>query len=153
MKKSSRVSDVLHVLLHMADQNEPVTSNTLARMIHTNPVVVRRTLSGLREKGFVVSCKGPSGGWRLTCELAQISLLDIYESVGKPTLFAMGARNEASGCLVEKAVNEALAESFKEAEALLFERFGEITLHTLYARFSKDMATIRASSQAVERPA
>ena len=45
----------------------------------------------------------------------------------------------------ENAVNEALSESFHAAEALLFERFAEITLQSLYERFRTDMAAVRAS--------
>ena len=30
MKQSSQLSDVLHVLLHMAESNAPLTSDTLA---------------------------------------------------------------------------------------------------------------------------
>jgi len=145
MKKDSKVSDVLHILLHMADQNEPLTSSALARMIQTNPVVIRRTLSGLREKGLVGSASGRTGGWTLTCELSKVTLLDIYKAVGEPTLFAIGKRNESPGCLVEKNVNEVLSDSFKEAEALLFEHFSKITLQTLCERFSRDMTSLRAS--------
>lgn len=153
MRKDSKVSDVLHVLLHMADHNEPLTSGYLAGMMSTNPVVVRRTLSGLREKGLVSSTKGRTGGWVLTCDLAEITLLQIYEAVGEPAIFAMGYRNESSRCLVEKAVNTALYDSLQDAERLLLERFAALSLQTLYEDFSRDMATVRASLDADERRA
>ncbi len=151
MKKNSRVSDVLHILLHMADQDAPVSSDFLARMMRTHPVVVRRTLSGLRERGLVTSSKGRAGGWALACDLAQVSLLDVYEAVGEPAIFAMGYRRASSGCLVEKAVNNALADSLAAAESLLMTRFGNVTLQSLYEDFSKDMAGVRAR-QAAEMP-
>ncbi|MEM7098685.1 MAG: Rrf2 family transcriptional regulator [Pseudomonadota bacterium] len=139
------MSDVLHVLLHMADQKEPVTSGFLAQMMRTHPVVVRRMLGGLREIGLVGSTRGRMGGWTLTCTLSEITLLDIYKGVGAPALFAMGSRNESSQCLVEKAVNGALADSFVEAETFLLERFGQTTLQTLHESFSRDMAAVKAS--------
>ncbi len=145
MRKDSKVSDVLHVLLHMADQKQPLTSEFLAQMMRTNPVVVRRTLSGLRARGLVGSSKGRAGGWTLTCDLSEVTLLDIYQAVGEPTIFAMGSRNESSTCLVEKAVNGALADSLKEAELLLLGRFAAITLEALYEEFSRDLADIRRS--------
>ena len=61
--KDSKLSSVLHVLLHMAHADAPLTSDQLARMLGTNPVVVRKTLAGLRDSGFVVAA-GPS---RSTC--------------------------------------------------------------------------------------
>ena len=57
MKQSSRLSDVLHVLLHLADADVPLTSETLAGAMSTNPVVLRRLLAGLREAGLVASAK------------------------------------------------------------------------------------------------
>src|SRR5690606_38858328 len=42
MKRDSRLSSVLHALLHMAAHDAPMTSEVLARCMGTNPVVVRR---------------------------------------------------------------------------------------------------------------
>lgn len=135
MKRDSRLSGVLHVLLHMAEHDGPVTSEVLARAMDTNPVVIRRVMAGLREQGYVRSEKGHGGGWRLARDLAEITLRDIYDALGRPTLLAMGNRTEAPGCLVEQAVNGALDTAFREAEALLLSRLGGVTLATLSADF------------------
>jgi len=58
MSRDSRLSGVLHILLHMAERQGPVTSEALAKIMQTNPVVIRRTLAGLRERGYVRSEKG-----------------------------------------------------------------------------------------------
>tara|TARA_B110000438_G_C15441085_1_gene490435 strand:+ start:296 stop:643 length:348 start_codon:yes stop_codon:yes gene_type:complete len=89
--------------------------------------------------------KGRAGGWSLLCELSEVTLLDVYQAVGEPTLFAIGSRNEHTNCLVEKAVNKALADSLDQAECLLSERFGAIVLQSLYEGFSQDMATLKDS--------
>jgi DNA-binding IscR family transcriptional regulator len=136
MKKDSKLSSVLHVLLHMAHYDHPMTSEALASFLHTNPVVVRRTLSGLRDMGYVESVKGHGGGWTLTCDLAHVTLKDIYAAVGSPEVFSMGNRTEDPQCLVEQAINHALGNAFKEAEALLISRFAGITLADLAADFS-----------------
>jgi DNA-binding IscR family transcriptional regulator len=68
MKQDSRLSSVLHALLHMAAFNRPMTSETLAQCMSTHPVVVRRTMAGLREAGFVRSEKGHHGGWVISCD-------------------------------------------------------------------------------------
>ena len=52
MKRDSRLSGVLHVLLHMAEQGGPATSESLAKAMGTNPVVIRRIMAGLREKPY-----------------------------------------------------------------------------------------------------
>lgn len=140
MKRDSRLSGVLHVLLHMAEHAGPVTSEVLARMMDTNPVVIRRILAGLREAGHVRSGKGHGGGWTLVRKLEEITLRDVYDALGAPTLFALGHRTEAPGCLVEQAVNAALDEAGHAAEALLLARLGEVTLVQLSADFQARLA-------------
>jgi Rrf2 family protein len=131
MRRDSRLSGVLHVLLHMAEHRGPVTSEVLAKAMHTNPVVLRRVMAGLRDQGFVRSEKGHGGGWTLARDLSEITLRDIYTALGSPLLFAIGNRNDAPDCLVEQAVNGALNATFHDAEALLLARFGEVTLAML----------------------
>src|SRR5690606_13819563 len=131
MRRDSRLSGVLHVLLHMAERSEPMTSEALAKSMDTNPVVIRRIMAGLRDQGLVRSEKGHGGGWTLNCDLAQVTLRDIYSALGSPSLLAIGNRTEAPGCLVEQAVNAALGESFDAAEALLLQPLGEVTLAAL----------------------
>ena len=135
MRRDSRLSGVLHVLLHMAEHDGPVTSDTLAKAMGTNPVVVRRIMAGLRDDGYVRSEKGHGGGWVLARDLAGITLRDVYEALGRPALFAMGHRTEQPGCLVEQAVNAALDTAFRDAEALLMSRLGDVTLARLSADF------------------
>jgi DNA-binding IscR family transcriptional regulator len=125
------LSGVLHVLLHMAQKGGPVTSEVLARAMDTNPVVLRRVMAGLRDKGYVRSEKGHGGGWTLACDLAKVTLRDIYTALGAPSLLAIGNRTETPGCLIEEAVNAALGKSFEAAESLLLSSLGELTLATL----------------------
>lgn len=145
MKRDSRLSGVLHVLLHMAEQEGPATSALLAKAMKTNPVVVRRIMAGLREQGYVRSEKGHGGGWQLANGWEQITLRDIYDALGCPSLLAMGNRTEAPGCLVETAVNTALNQAFEDAEALLLARFGEVTLAMLSEDFHKRYVAHRQS--------
>lgn len=133
MRRDSRLSGVLHVLLHMAQKDEPVTSEVLAKAMDTNPVVLRRVMAGLRDQGYVRSEKGHGGGWTLACDLDKVTLRDIYTALGSPALLAMGNRTDTPGCIVEEAVNAALGKSFDAAESLLLTRLGEVTLAALGA--------------------
>lgn len=140
MRRDSRLSGILHVLLHMAEHEGPITSDTLAKAMDTNPVVIRRILSGLRVKGYVRSGKGHGGGWTLACDLARVSLRDVYDALGKPPLLAIENRTESPDCLVEQAVNAALDQAFEEAQALLLSRLGKISLAALSADFHRRLA-------------
>ncbi len=137
MRRDSRLSGVLHVLLHMAERSEPATSETLARSMDTNPVVIRRIMAGLRDQGLVQREKGHGGGWTLRCDITIVTLRDIYAALGAPSLFAIGNRTEAPDCLVEQAVNAALDQAIDEAECLLLSRLDEVTLSSLSADVRK----------------
>ncbi|HEY8335123.1 MAG TPA: Rrf2 family transcriptional regulator [Tardiphaga sp.] len=135
MRRDNRLSATLHALLHMAEQNRPMTSAELAMCMATNAVVVRRTMAGLREAGLVRSEKGHGGGWQIARDLSAVTLKDIYDALGKPGLMAMGIHLESPSCLVEQAVNRALTSAFADAEAVLIGRLGDVTLAQLAADF------------------
>lgn len=139
MNLNSRLSSVLHALLHMAEHSRPMTSDALAKCLGTNPVVVRRTMAGLRDAGIVMSEKGHGGGWRLARELAEISLAEVHVALGAPALFAFGNRNEQPRCLVEQAVNSALDDTLGEAEALIRARLSTVSLKDIAEDFHERM--------------
>jgi DNA-binding IscR family transcriptional regulator len=119
----------------MAEQKGPATSAALAKAMNTNPVVVRRVMSGLREQGYVRSEKGHGGGWTLSPGWQRITLREIYDALGEPSLLAIGNRTETPDCLVEKVVNTALESAFHDAEDLLLKRLGEVRLGALSSDF------------------
>lgn len=137
MKRDSRLSVVLHALLHMNEHGAPMTSEALAQCLGTNPVVVRRTMGLLREAGLVAAERGHSGGWRIVADLSSVSLRQLHEALGEPALFAIGNRNEHPQCRVEQAVNAALDDAFEQAESLLLQKFESISLADLAAGFAR----------------
>jgi DNA-binding IscR family transcriptional regulator len=145
MRSDSRLSGVLHVLLHIAEHRGSVTSEVLAKAMKTNPVVIRRAMAGLREQGYIRSEKGHGGGWTLACDLSKVSLLDIYAALGSPSVLAISNRTESPRCLVEQAVNAALDQASQDAEALLLSRLGQVTLAKLSADFHRRLVRHRAS--------
>ena len=144
MRHDGRLSRMLHVLLHMEEQQRPMTSDEIAGMLGTNPALVRRTLAGLREGGYVVSERGHGGGWTLGRPLVEMTLRDVYEAVGAPEIFALGLADDQPQCLVEQAVNTALRQTLDEARALLLRRFSEIRVSDL-----RDDFAARAAAQAI----
>lgn len=148
MKRDSRLSGVLHCLLHLAELDHPATSERLAQVMQSHPVVIRRLMAGLRDAGLVASAKGHGGGWVLSCSLEHITLLDIHEAVGAQELLAVGHREAHPDCLVEQAVNAALAKACNEAEALLRARLGSVTLAALSRDFRRRLAATGRSRHA-----
>lgn len=146
MSQNSRLSDVLHVLLHMAHVSGPVTSEVLAKAMNTHPVVLRRIMAGLRDHGYVHSEKGHGGGWTLARDLSEITLRDIYLALGSPAVFTLGNRSDAPDCLIEKAVNSHLDKALDEARQVLISRFGDVTL----AMLNTDVQRGKKRSKAID---
>jgi Rrf2 family protein len=143
MKRDSRLSVALHVLLHMAERgDQPMTSEEMALCAGTNPVVIRRTFAGLRKAGIVTSTKGHHGGWRLGRGLADISLGQIQSALDEPVV-AMPPAPESPGCLVERAVARQLDLAMLEARQVLTRRLATISLADLAA----DVGPMRHSAQ------
>jgi DNA-binding IscR family transcriptional regulator len=137
MPRSSRFSVALHVLTHLVDAPEPQTSEQLAACVGTNPVVVRRTLAGLREAGLVTSARGAGGGWALARGAGAITLRDVHAALGERLLQGIdvaGPAPPAGGCRIQHAVAGTLDEFLDDAEALLAARLGRITLAALAER-------------------
>jgi DNA-binding IscR family transcriptional regulator len=111
----------------------------------TNPVVLRRLMSGLRDAGLVTSAKGHGGGWVLSCELDRTTLRDVHEALGAPDLVSLGFREDRPECLVAQAVNEALSNAVQQAEAALLARLGSVTLAALSQDFHARLARHRAA--------
>jgi DNA-binding IscR family transcriptional regulator len=141
---------MLHLLIHMARAEGPLTSEAAAAMLNTNPVVVRRTMSGLREAGYVSSVKGHGGGWSLTRGLESITMLDVHRALGENRIFALGPANPAPDCLVEQAVNGTLEDALRQAEAVLLRRLSEVTLAEIATDFERRMAGL-SSERAANR--
>ncbi|WP_331710391.1 RrF2 family transcriptional regulator [Sphingomonas sp. CCH5-D11] len=128
---------MLHVLIHMALHNGPMTSEAIARMLGTNPVLIRRTMAGLRDAGYVRSEKGHGGGWAIATDLETVTLLDVHRAVGGPRLFAIGIERPEFGCQIASVVNEAVDDALQEAERLLVERLSSISLAALVRTFEE----------------
>lgn len=115
MRQDSRLSRVLHALLHLEGMERPATSEEIAAMLGTNAAVVRRTMGGLREAGILSATKGHGGGWSLARPLNDISLLALYEALGSPALFAIGTDSPEPDCLLARAANAATNDALAAA--------------------------------------
>lgn len=143
MRTDSRLPRVLHVLLHLEQIREPVTSDEIGRMLNTNPSLVRRTMAGLREAGFVAATKGHGGGWVLEKPLAEITLADVYAALGSPQLFAVGQADDAPECLLERAANRATSAALEKARASFQAELRKVTVADIVAPHAEEIRSFQ----------
>jgi Rrf2 family protein len=133
MRRDSRLSVALHVLLHLSELGGAVTSEALGPRLRMNPVVLRRTLAGLRDARIVRSVKGHGGGWSIARPLADVTLADVLAALGPTTLFGIGEHDARTKCPIERAVNRTIGAALDEAEALLVARLASISVEAIIA--------------------
>ena len=91
---NSRFAIAVHVLTFLAlAGDEPTTSEYIAGSVNTNPVVIRRILSALRQAGLVTAQPGIGGGSSLARPAAEITLADVYRATEERDLFALHPRS------------------------------------------------------------
>ncbi len=128
-----RLSRMLHVLLHIELHDGCATSRTIARMLDTHPVVVRRMLAPFRERGIVESIRGPGGGWRMALPLDALTVADVHEALPDGSLVAIGITRDHPGCPVESAVAAGLSPVLEELEQRALGQLGTLTLESFAA--------------------
>lgn len=114
---SSRFAVAIHILAYLAWRRESVASSSeIARSVNTNPVVVRRIISALREAGLVEVLQGVDGGARLARQPCETSLLEVYQAVEHAPLFSHHPQTPNAGCQVGGFIQATLGEVFVRAE-------------------------------------
>lgn len=152
MRQDTRLSRLLHVLLHMAQTEAPMTSQQIAEMLGSNAVVVRRIMAGLRDGGYVEAERGHGGGWRIARRTHEITVLDVYRSLGSPDLFAFGFSNPRPSCLVERSVNATIADAIDTATAEILDRFGALPLSQIEAEMRERIRDMHGCALPPHRP-
>jgi DNA-binding IscR family transcriptional regulator len=128
MKPNEKLSRMLHILIHIHLHQGAATSETIAHMLGTNAVVVRRMMAGLRNLGYVQATNGRGGGWQMRRDLSTLSVSDIYHALGEPGLLAMGTSKDHPDCPVEQSVSFFLEPVLKDAKQSILKQYADITL-------------------------
>lgn len=131
MRRDSRLSRMIHVLIHMDKRGGRTTSDTIALMLGTNPVVVRRTMAPLKHAGLVKSDGGAGGGWSLNRAIDSVTIRDVYEALGSPAALAIEVAVDHKTCPVEHAVVTGLRAVFQTTEQFMLEQMADVSLGTL----------------------
>jgi len=128
---SSRFAVAIHILTLLTQEPDvPATSEYIASSVNTNPVVIRRTLGGLRRAGLVRSQGGAGGGWRLARDAEAITLRDVYRAVEEEdeAVFPLHHRPPNPNCPVGRHIQRALAVHFAAATRALEDELARRTV-------------------------
>ena len=82
MQISSRFTIALHIFtcVETFKDDYKVTSDFLASSINTNPVIIRKILSQLKNAGLITVARG-TGGITPTRPISEITFYDVYQAI------------------------------------------------------------------------
>ena len=129
MAANSQFAVAVHLLTMLAKKcGERVSSDDIAQSVNTNPVVIRRLLSDLREANLVVSQVGASGGTCLASEPEKIKLSDVYKAVTPGEIFSLHPKTPNQDCPIGKNIEAVLCRLQKEIDKSIGQKLAEYTL-------------------------
>lgn len=135
---SSRFAVAIHILIFLSWYDGiPTPSSRIAASVNTNPVVVRRLISALREAGMVTVQQGAEGGALLARSLEEIRLSEVYLAVEKSHLFSGHPQLPNAQCLIGRNVPSVLHEVFDTAEAAMLQALYEFTLGSVWKKLTQ----------------
>ncbi len=130
MSISSRFSVGIHILaLININKERTTTSEFLASSVNTNPAVIRKIMGMLKKAGLIEVRPGIAGS-KLTKELAEITLFDVYKAVNvvqENDLFSVHD-NPNPVCLVGKNIQNTIEPIFTAAQVAMEKVLISVTL-------------------------
>lgn len=118
IKLSEATAIALHVMIYIANRKESVHSlKEIARFFDISENHLSKVLQRLVKTGFLISIKGPKGGFKLAEGKKTSTLMDIYEAiegkyVAKNCLFA--SRHFRSCCCIMKPLLSSINNTFED---------------------------------------
>lgn len=147
MAANCQFAFAVHTLAMLAHCGGGVNSATLARSVNTNPVVIRRLLSDLRQAGLIVTQRGANGGARLSRAPGEISLDEVYQAVGDGKGFSHHPHPPNPRCPVGCRIEQVLGEVFASAQSALQHALAERTLADVLETVNESNPVTKKSSR------
>jgi len=130
MKSNGQFTIALHLCIYMDYHADDLySSKDLSESVRTNPVVIRRLVSKLRNADIVGSIPGAGGGFYLKRPASKITMWDVYIAVKETDLFYQPKSNP--DCIVSRNLSNLLAEPFSASEQSLKRTMGSVKIRDL----------------------
>lgn len=119
----TRRSDLAtQALIELARRGRRTKSSELADAIGTSPGFLSQAMTPLAARGWVRSEPGPTGGYSLTADLGEVSVLDVIEAIEGPSdsgrcVLEDRPCSDATPCLLHRPWQKARTQLIEELAA------------------------------------
>jgi Rrf2 family protein len=139
MSISSRFAVGIHILTLIELNKEGVTSSEfLASSVNTNPAVIRKLMGMLKKAGLIEVHPGIAGS-KLTKQLSEITLFDVYKAVNvvqEGELFSVHEKPNPE-CPVGRNIQNTIEPLFAAAQLAMEKVLGSVTLEDVVKDIAK----------------
>ncbi|MGL5254620.1 MAG: Rrf2 family transcriptional regulator [Brevinema sp.] len=140
MQISSRFTIAIHIFtcISLFKDEHKITSDFLATSINVNPVIIRRILQQLKNKGLICVFRG-SGGAIIAKPLNEISLFDIFyavNSIDNGKLFHYH-ENPNMHCPVGENIHNILDDRLSSVQQAMENQLKHITMQNIINDMAK----------------
>ena len=125
----TRFSSAIHILIMIAGSEQPLTSETIANSVGSNPSYIRKVTGLLKKKGILDSRQGIHG-FSLLVPPEALSLYSIYQAINESDevhVFDLH-QNPNDACVVGRHIRPVLAETFRGIEGKAERQLRQTTL-------------------------
>ena len=134
MQISSRFTVALHIFtcVDTFKDDYKVTSDFLAGSINTNPVIIRKILTQLKNAGLITVARG-TGGITVNRMLSEITFYDVYQAIEPVENGDLFHFHESPNpeCPVGRNIHRLLDEKLKAIQDSMEDKMKEFTLADL----------------------
>lgn len=134
---NTQFSIAIHILVGIGLSDQEITSAYLAKSLNAYPSFVRRILSKLSKAKLVHTTTGKTGFCSLAKEPKHITLLDIYEAVEAPKVFAIHNYPVQKGCEVSCGIKPCMEKVLKKTQKAMEDTLRKTTLADVITDFKK----------------
>lgn len=137
MQISSRFTIATHMLIIIALEGKKtkVTSDFLAASVGVNPVIIRKTLSQLKNAELISVARG-TGGTEIIKDLQDISFFDVYQAVeclGKSGKLFSFHENPNSSCPIGSNIHAVLDQKLLDIQEAMENQLRQTSLAQVVA--------------------
>ena len=137
MEISSRFTIATHLLsiIALEGKKTKVTSDFLAASVGVNPVIIRKTLSQLKNAELISVARG-TGGTEIIKDLNEITLLDVYQAVeclGKTGQLFSFHENPNPSCPIGSNIHAVLDQKLLDIQEAMENQLGQTSLAQVVA--------------------
>jgi Rrf2 family protein len=158
MSANSRLTTAVHALcwLELARRGgrPALTSAEIAESLASHPVLVRRTLAPLRDRGLLeVTGRGPGAGWRLARPAADVTLADLHSALEEQAPFDLHPHEPKQTCPVGHGIRPVLRDVYAEVDTAIRTTLANRTIADVLDTTLAEHPLSTASPQVLERAA